>query len=200
MAAGLSLAPDQLEPAMARLGELLAAQGAGERRRRAACRIDGLLGAGRARRRSSPSGSPRPAPTAPESPAPRLAVAGGADRRARGGSATAIWRWRSPTASAGGSRPWRSAPSRARSALPGSAGGGAPAHLAGRLERDDWGGRARVKLHVEDAARPADPRRSRFALDPVRRGRTIHSAPRRAPFVYRLGRQIFNLERRVRLP
>ena len=28
----------------------------------------------------------------------------------------------------------------------------APVHLAGRLERDDWGGRARVKLHVEDAA------------------------------------------------
>ena len=25
-------------------------------------------------------------------------------------------------------------------------------HLAGRLERDDWGGRPRVKLHVEDAA------------------------------------------------
>ena len=29
---------------------------------------------------------------------------------------------------------------------------GAPLHLAGRLERDDWAGRVRVKLHVEDAA------------------------------------------------
>ena len=28
---------------------------------------------------------------------------------------------------------------------------GPPAHLAGRLERDEWGGRVRVKLHVEDA-------------------------------------------------
>ena len=32
------------------------------------------------------------------------------------------------------------------------AAGGTRAHLAGRLERDDWGGRTRVKLHVEDAA------------------------------------------------
>ena len=32
------------------------------------------------------------------------------------------------------------------------AAAGAPVHLAGRLERDDWGGRPRVKLHVEDAA------------------------------------------------
>jgi single-stranded-DNA-specific exonuclease len=32
------------------------------------------------------------------------------------------------------------------------AGGGGRAHVAGRLERDDWGGRVRVKLHVEDAA------------------------------------------------
>jgi single-stranded-DNA-specific exonuclease len=32
------------------------------------------------------------------------------------------------------------------------AAGGARAHLAGRLERDEWQGRVRVKLHVEDAA------------------------------------------------
>jgi single-stranded-DNA-specific exonuclease len=34
---------------------------------------------------------------------------------------------------------------------------GAPVHLAGRLERDDWNGRVRVKLHVEDAAPDRDP-------------------------------------------
>lgn len=33
--------------------------------------------------------------------------------------------------------------------------GGAPVHLAGRLEIDDWGGRRKAKLTVEDAA-PAD--------------------------------------------
>jgi single-stranded-DNA-specific exonuclease len=31
---------------------------------------------------------------------------------------------------------------------------GAAAHLAGRLERDEWNGRVRAKLHVEDAAEP----------------------------------------------
>ncbi len=45
MAAGLSLTPDQLEPAMARLGELLAAQGAGGRPARS-LRLDGLLAPG----------------------------------------------------------------------------------------------------------------------------------------------------------
>lgn len=30
--------------------------------------------------------------------------------------------------------------------------GSMPVHVAGRLERDDWGGRAKPKLHVEDAA------------------------------------------------
>jgi single-stranded-DNA-specific exonuclease len=29
----------------------------------------------------------------------------------------------------------------------------APLHVAGRLEIDDWGGRRRAKLRVEDAAR-----------------------------------------------
>ncbi len=36
--------------------------------------------------------------------------------------------------------------------LSGSAG--ARLHVAGRLEADDWGGRRRVKLHIEDAATP----------------------------------------------
>jgi single-stranded-DNA-specific exonuclease len=31
---------------------------------------------------------------------------------------------------------------------------GRAAHLAGRLELDDWGGRRRVKLRIEDAALP----------------------------------------------
>ena len=30
---------------------------------------------------------------------------------------------------------------------------GAPLHVAGRLEIDDWGGRRRARLRVEDAAR-----------------------------------------------
>ena len=32
---------------------------------------------------------------------------------------------------------------------------GAGAHLAGRLERDEWNGRVRAKLTIEDAAPPS---------------------------------------------
>ncbi|MEL6277898.1 MAG: single-stranded-DNA-specific exonuclease RecJ, partial [Pseudomonadota bacterium] len=31
---------------------------------------------------------------------------------------------------------------------------GKPVHLAGRIEVDDWGGRRKAKLRVEDAAEP----------------------------------------------
>ena len=33
-----------------------------------------------------------------------------------------------------------------------TASAGAPLHVAGRLEIDDWGGRRRVRLRIEDAA------------------------------------------------
>ena len=113
MAAGVSLTRGQLEPAMARLGELLAEPG----RRRAAGEQPQARRAGRARRRDA--GARR---AHRRRRALRRRVAGaaagarrGAARRACGGSATAIWRWRSPTGWAAGSTPWRSAPSRARS-------------------------------------------------------------------------------------
>ena len=149
MAAGLSLAPDQLEPAMARLGELLAAQGAGERPPRS-LRLDGLLAAGGATPELA-AALAAAGPYGAGAPAPRLALAGAASP-APGGSATATWRCASPTASAATSTRWPSAPSRPRSASFLEAQAGAAAHLAGRLERDDWAGRARAKLTVEDAA------------------------------------------------
>ena len=74
MAAGLSLAPEQLEPAMARLGELLAAQGAGERPARS-LRFDGLV--------------------APGAATPELAARHRRGRALRGGVARPRgWRWR----------------------------------------------------------------------------------------------------------
>ena len=128
-------------------------------------RLDGVLAPGAA----TPELAERIAAAGPYgagSPAPRLAVAGGADRRRaadrRRPPGAGAW----PTAWAAGSTRSRSA--RFEGPLGGflQAGGGTRAHLAGRLERDDWDGRARVKLHVEDAAPAALDRRAATGLDP----------------------------------
>jgi single-stranded-DNA-specific exonuclease len=149
MAAGLSLAPEQLEPAMARLGALLAAAGSGGRAPRH-LRLDGVLAPAAA----TPELADRIAAAGPYgagSPAPRLAVADARIARPRrigdGHLALAI-------ADRSGGRldavAFRAFESPLGAFL--EARAGAPLHLAGRLERDDWAGRVRVKLHVEDAA------------------------------------------------
>ncbi len=153
MAAGVSLSREQLEPAMARLGELLATQGAGERPPRS-LRVDGLIAAGGA----TPELAARIASAGPYgagAPSPRLAVAGARLARLRrvgdGHLALAL-------ADRMGGR-LEAVAFRAFEGPLGSfleANVGAGVHLAGRLERDDWGGRPRVKLHVEDAAAVAD--------------------------------------------
>ena len=73
MAAGLSLTQDQLEPAMARLGELLAAQGAGDRPPRS-LRLDGLLAPGGATPELA-AALAAAGPYGAGAPAPRLALA-----------------------------------------------------------------------------------------------------------------------------
>jgi single-stranded-DNA-specific exonuclease len=151
MAAGLSLGADQLEAAMARLETLLAAAGA-ERAAETVLRIDGLIGAGAA----TPALADRLAEAGPfgaGAPAPRLALARArilATRRVGTGHLALT------LGDEGGAR----AEGIAFRAFAGPLGAwlearrGPVAHLAGRLERDDWGGRARAKLHVEDAAAP----------------------------------------------
>ncbi len=152
MAAGLSLSADQLDPAMARLEALLAAAGA-EWAPETGLRIDGLIGPGAA----TPALADRLAEAGPfgaGAPAPRLAMARVrvvATRRVGTGHLAVTLGDESGAraegiafrAFAGPLGPW----------LEGRRG--AAAHVAGRLERDDWGGRARAKLHVEDAAEPA---------------------------------------------
>jgi single-stranded-DNA-specific exonuclease len=146
MAAGVSLEAAQLEPAMARLAELLARPDAPTR----ALLIDGLIGPGAA----TPELAAHIAAAGPwgaGAPAPRLALAGvrlAQVRRIGDGHLALALADRSGArldavafrAFQGSLGPWLEA---AR---------GTPVHLAGRLERDDWNGRARVKLHVEDAA------------------------------------------------
>lgn len=151
MAAGLSLSRAQLEPAMARLAELLSAQTPEAVPAARDLRIDGVL---------------TPAAATPElvaaladagpygagASAPRVALAGVrvAGTRLLGDSHLSV----ALAAPVGGPR----LDAIAFRAFEGPLGPyivervGARLHLAGRLERDDWGGRPRVKLHVEDAA------------------------------------------------
>lgn len=149
MAAGLTVARDRLEPAMARLGELLARQGAGAGGPRDLT-IDALLMPGAATRdlcaaldRCGPFGQGAPAP---RFAFPDLAVAharevgqghlkvrfrdglgGTLDTIAFGGLDTAMGR-----------------------AL--MAHSGARFHVAGRLEVNVWQGRESVQMKLEDAA------------------------------------------------
>ena len=152
MAAGLSLTADQLEPAMARLAELLAAQGAGGRPPRS-LRIDGLVTPGNA----TPALAAQLVAAGPYgagAPAPRLALAAariaGARRIGDGHLALRL--------ADGPGGQLDAVAFRAFETPLGSfleARAGATAHLAGRLERDEWNGRIRAKLTIEDAAAPA---------------------------------------------
>ncbi|MDX5359165.1 MAG: single-stranded-DNA-specific exonuclease RecJ [Rhodobacterales bacterium] len=148
MAAGLTVAQDALEPAMARLAELLGRQGAGEGGPRDLA-IDGLL---------APEGATpdlitqieAAGPFGASAPAPRFVFVDQriADARKIGENhlrltfgdgarlqAIAFGVWDSPLGMAL------------------SSGAAGRFHLAGRVEVDSWGGRQRVQLKLEDAAR-----------------------------------------------
>ena len=151
MAAGLSLAPRR---SSTRDGP---ARRAPRRRRRRgrdparSLRLDGVLAPGAATPELADriaaagpygAGSPGAAPRGR-----RRRIAGAAPRRRRATSPS-----RSPTAAGGrlDAVAFRAVETPLGAFL--AARVGAPLHLAGRLERDDWAGRVRVKLHVEDAA------------------------------------------------
>ncbi len=149
MAAGISLSREELEPAMARLGELIALQGAVPRSGRD-LRLDGLVAASAATPELA-LGIASAGPYGAGAPAPRLAVAGarlsGVRRIGDGHLALRL------ADGAGGhldAVAFRAFESPLGGFLESRAG--TSVHLAGRLERDDWAGRARAKLHVEDAA------------------------------------------------
>ena len=148
MAAGLTVARDRIEPAMARLGELLARQGSGAGGREA-LRIDGLLMPGAATpalveqiEQAGPYGAGAPAPRfvfADQAVAARRIgeshlrlTFGDAGKRLE---AVAFGAFDTPLGpallNAGHQR----------------------FHLAGRLEINHWQGRARLQLRLEDAAR-----------------------------------------------
>ena len=150
MAAGLSLTRAQLEPAMARLAELLARQGAGALGPRDLL-LDGLLMPGAATAELCEA-IETAGPFGMGAPAPRFAFPDCAVRFARrvgeGHLKIALTDGMGATldAIAFGAFDGPLGP-----ALEGAAG--ARFHFAGRIETNDWGGRRSVQLRLEDAAR-----------------------------------------------
>ena len=149
MAAGLSLSRAQLEPAMARLSELLAKQGAGEAGP-ADLRIDAMLMPGgatveliEALETAGPFGA--------GSPAPRFVFPSQSIRFTKPvGDGHLKFSF-----SDGGPVTLEAIAFNARSTgladlIEGHAG--RPIHLAGRIEVNHWNGRQSVQLRLEDAA------------------------------------------------
>lgn len=149
MAAGLTVAEDRIEPAMARLSELLARQGA-EALGPADLRLDGALMPGAARvellEQIDAAG-----PFGAGAPAPRHAFAAMRVFHAKRVGETHL---KLSFGEAGGAR----LDAIAFGAFDGPLGpslldhGGAPFHLAGRLEINSFRGRQSVQLRLEDAA------------------------------------------------
>jgi single-stranded-DNA-specific exonuclease len=150
MAAGLSVARDRLEPAMARLGELLARQGAGALGPRD-LRLDGTLMPGAVQtdlialiETAGPFGAGAPAPrfALPDVQILHARRVGDAHLKLRFGDGLGA----QLDAICFGAFDGPLGP-----AL--EAHGGARFHLAGRLELNVWNGRTTPQLRLEDAAR-----------------------------------------------
>ncbi|AXX98351.1 single-stranded-DNA-specific exonuclease RecJ [Profundibacter amoris] len=150
MAAGLSVARDQLEPAMARLSELLDKQGAGAAGP-ADLKLDGILmpGAATVELIEQLDGA---GPFGAGAPAPRFAFP---DVEINFAKRVGDSHLKVTFGDGLGAR----IEAIAFGAFDGPMGeallnhGGARFHLAGRLEINTWGGRQRVQLRLEDAAR-----------------------------------------------
>ncbi|WP_127107495.1 single-stranded-DNA-specific exonuclease RecJ [Pararhodobacter zhoushanensis] len=149
MAAGLTLAQDQLEPAMARLGELLARQGAGVGGA-GDLRVDGLLMPGAATVELIES-LEQAGPFGQAAPAPRFAFPSMMILDARKiGTNHLKLRFGEPAgpaleAIAFGAYDGPLGPALERR-------GPGRVHLAGKVEVNSWGGRNRVQLRLDDAA------------------------------------------------
>ncbi len=156
MAAGLTVAAGSLEDAMAALGARLAAQGA-RLAGPADLRLDGAL---------APSGATvdlverleAAGPFGQANPAPRLAFGSVRIQGVR-----VVGNGHCQLRIAGSSGPqlaaiaFRAADSGLAALFEAAAAARTPLHLAGRLEIDDWGGRRKAKLRVEDASQPTGP-------------------------------------------
>lgn len=148
MAAGLSMRAEQIEPAMARLADLLARQGAGAEGP-SELRIDALLSAAAATpelvEQIDAAG-----PFGQSAPAPRFAFAAQTVSARRIGANHLKLTFGEP---GGGQRLEAMAFGGYDTPLAALDGAGHRLfHLAGRIELNHWGGRARVQLRLDDAA------------------------------------------------
>lgn len=153
MAAGLTVDPARVSEAMEALEIRLAAQGAAQ----AGPSDLKVLGA------IAPGGATpelveqieAAGPFGPSNPAPRLALA---DVLAQGvrivGQGHAQVRFSAPGQPALAAIAFRAVESGVAKHLEDAASSRRPIHVAGRLEIDDWGGRRKAKLRVEDGALP----------------------------------------------
>ncbi len=149
MAAGLTVEEHQIEPAMARLAELLAKQGAGAGGP-ADLRLDGLLMTGAATQQLVEQ-IEAAGPFGASAPAPRFAIADQAVTARRVGETHLRL-----TFTDGMSQPLEAIAFGAFDTRLGAAletPGAQRFHLAGRLEISHWNGRSKVQLRLEDAAR-----------------------------------------------
>ncbi len=150
MAAGLSVARDQLDAAMARLSDLLARQGSGTAGPRD-LRLDGLL-MPQAATRSLVDDLDRAGPFGQGAPAPRFAFPSVGIRHTRRIGESHLRLTFSDGPGAGIETICFGAyDSPLGPAL--ETHGQARFHLAGRLEINHWGGKSKVQLRLEDAAR-----------------------------------------------
>ncbi len=149
MAAGLSVTREQLEPAMAQLSGLLARQGAG-RDGPADLNLDSLL-MPEAATEELITGIEAAGPFGAGAPAPRFAFA---DQRIHFARPVGESHLKLTFGDTAGARIEAIAFGAFDTAIgPAlSTRDGARFHLAGRLELNDWGGRRRVVLRLEDAA------------------------------------------------
>lgn len=147
MAAGLTVTRALLEPAMARLSELLARQGAGTGGA-ADLTLDGLI-APAAATPDLLAQIEAAGPFGQGAPAPRFALADMAVSARRMGTAHLRLTARDPAGATIEAVAFNAAdgPLGALLAVPVGR-----FHLAGRLERNDWGGRTRIELRLDDAA------------------------------------------------
>lgn len=151
MAAGLSLAADRLEPAMAALAARMAMSGAGAAGP-ADLAIDGAL---------SPGGATpelvthleAAGPFGQANPSPRLAFGSVTVQYLRQvGAGHVQLRIAASTGRALDVIAFRAADKGLLPFFEAAREGGTPIHAAGRLVIDDWGGRRRAKLELDDAA------------------------------------------------
>lgn len=150
MAAGLTVAADKLEPAMARLSELLAKQGAGQSGP-ADLRLDGALMPGAATIQLIEQ-IDQAGPFGAGAPAPRFALP---DLQIRHARRVAESHLKLTLADGIGHKIdaicFGAFDTELGTAL--SEHGGARFHMAGRLEINTWNGRQTVQLRLDDAAR-----------------------------------------------